>query len=163
MSGDAVGRPDGVAGGGEAGPSAAAGTPRRRLLDWMARGVLSLWALGGAWVLVSFLKPLKRRLGDRVIEVGRSGDLAPGRGRLVRFGREPIWVVRTPQGALVAVSAVCTHLRCVLDWDERRGVLACPCHEGSFDSSGNVLGGPPPAPLARYRVEESLGRIYVRV
>ena len=51
---------------------------------------------------------------------GRSrGLLLPGQARLVRHGREPVWVVRTVAGELVGVSAVCTHLHCVLDFDRK--------------------------------------------
>ena len=50
-----------------------------------------------------------------------------------------------------AVSAVCTHLRCILNYDRERHGFICPCHAGRFDLAGNVLGGPhrgrwPPTP-----------------
>ena len=138
---------------------------RRRLLGWLSRGFLSLWAVGLAWMAAGFLKPPRSResLGQRVVRVGPEDSLLPGQALLVRHGREPVFVLRTAAGELVALSAVCTHVRCVLEWNRERQTLDCPCHEGAFDFNGNVLSGPPPRPLRRYRVETRLGQIYLHV
>ncbi|MDH3744191.1 MAG: Rieske (2Fe-2S) protein [Acidobacteriota bacterium] len=139
--------------------------PRRRFLAWLTRGFLSLWGLGLAWVLASFFKPPKLggSVAERVIKVGPDESIRVGQARLVRHGRAPVWVIRNRDGALVALSGICTHLRCVLDWDESRNELDCPCHEGRFDLNGNVLGGPAPRSLAKYRVETRLGQIYLHL
>jgi cytochrome b6-f complex iron-sulfur subunit len=55
-------------------------------------------------------------------------------------------VVRTPQG-FRAYSAICTHLGCIVAWNEQRRQIDCPCHAGVFDISGRVVSGPPPRPL----------------
>ncbi len=138
---------------------------RRRLLGWLSRGFLSLWAVGLAWVVAGFLKPPRSResLGQGVLKVGPESSFLPGQGRLVRHGREPVFVVRTTAGELIGVSAVCTHLHCVLDFDPAQARLSCPCHEGSFDLSGNVLSGPPPRSLQTYRVETRLGQVYLHL
>ena len=138
---------------------------RRRLLGWLSRGFLSLWAVGLGWLVLGFLKPPRSResLGQGVIKVGPESDLLPGQARLVRHGREPVFVVRTTAGEFIGVSAVCTHLHCVLGYDRAREQLACPCHEGSFDLSGNVLSGPPPRSLRTYRVETRLGQVYLHL
>ena len=138
---------------------------RRRLLGWLSRGFLSLWAVGLAWMVAAFLKPPRSRdsLGERVIKVGSDSELLPGQARLVRHGSEPIFVVRAAGGELIGLSAVCTHLHCVLDWDQDQGHLACPCHDGAFDLNGNVLTGPPPRPLERYAVETRLDQIYLHL
>ncbi|MDH3403768.1 MAG: Rieske (2Fe-2S) protein [Acidobacteriota bacterium] len=138
---------------------------RRRLLTWLARGFLSLWGLGFAWLVTSFLKPPRsqRSLTQRVIELGPLESMPVGRARMVRHGRDPVFVVRTDESTFVGLSGVCTHLRCVLTWDEDVSALACPCHNGAFDLSGNVTKGPPPRPLTRYRVETSLGKVYLHL
>ncbi len=151
---------------GEREASGRAGRPtRRRLLGWLSRGFLSLWAVGLAWLVAGFLKPPRSResLGQGVVKVGPESELPPGQARLVRHGREPVFVVRTAAGEWIGVSAVCTHLHCVLDWDQEQRQLACPCHEGAFDLNGNVLTGPPPRPLRRYRVETRLETIYLHL
>lgn len=149
----------------EANADSASRPSRRSLLGWLSRGFLSLWAVGLAWVVVGFLKPPRSResLGQGVVKVGHETDLLPGQAQLVRHGREPVFVVRTAAGELIGVSAVCTHLHCVLDFDRAQSRLVCPCHEGSFDLSGNVLTGPPPRPLLTYRVETRLGQVYLHL
>ncbi len=149
----------------EKGNNAAAEPSRRRFLGWLSRGFLALWAVGLGWVVAAFLKPPRSRqsLGERVIKVGAESDLQPGQALLVRHGREPIFVVRTAAGALIGLSGVCTHVHCVLAWDRQHQQLACPCHDGAFDLNGNVLRGPPPRSLQRFRVETRLGQIYLHL
>lgn len=138
---------------------------RRRFLKWLGRGFLSLWGLGFAWVIASFLKPpqSRRSLAERVIKVGPLDSLPVGGAKLVRHGREPIFVIREDEQTLVGLAGVCTHLHCVLDWDEKQRLLDCPCHEGAFDVNGNVIKGPPLRPLERFRVETQLGQVYIHL
>ncbi|NNL14814.1 MAG: Rieske (2Fe-2S) protein [Acidimicrobiia bacterium] len=52
-----------------------------------------------------------------------------------------------------AMSAVCTHLGCTVNPDEKAGEgFRCPCHGSVFDEDGRVLEGPAPAPLPCYAV-----------
>jgi len=64
---------------------------------------------------------------------------------------------------LTAFSAVCSHLGCIVDWDSRQEQFLCPCHGGRYDINGNVIGGPPPAPLTRLPVENRDGKIFVGI
>ncbi len=105
----------------------------------------------------------RRRLGERVIEAGTVDSLPVGQARMVRFGREPIYVIRTSEETLIGLAGACTHLHCVLDWNEEQRSLDCPCHRGGFDLNGTVLSGPASRSLERYTVETRLGRIYVRI
>jgi cytochrome b6-f complex iron-sulfur subunit len=138
---------------------------RRWFLRWLARGFLSLWGIAFAWVVTAFLKaPESRRsLTERIVKVGSIDSIPIGGAQLVRHGEEPILVIRHSEDELVAVSAVCTHLHCMLTWNDAEGIVNCPCHQGSFDINGNVLGGPPPGPLDRFRVDVHLGQIYLHV
>jgi len=74
-------------------------------------------------------------------------------------GHEAI-IVPTAEGYR-ALSTTCTHLGCHVYWEPENHRFFCPCHEGVFDINGNVVSGPPPAPLRQYRVEEESGAIYV--
>lgn len=138
---------------------------RRKALRWMSNGFLSLWGLAFFYVIGSFMKTPheRRRLGERVIEAGTVDSLPVGQARMVRYGREPIYVIRTGEETLIGLSGVCTHLHCVLDWNDGQRSLDCPCHKGAFDLNGNVLGGPASSSLRRYAIETRLGRIYVRI
>ncbi|MFQ5637499.1 MAG: ubiquinol-cytochrome c reductase iron-sulfur subunit [bacterium] len=55
-----------------------------------------------------------------------------------------VFVLRDREG-FRALSAVCTHLGCIVsevDWG-----FTCPCHGSRFDKQGNVIGGPAPKAL----------------
>jgi thiosulfate dehydrogenase [quinone] large subunit len=71
----------------------------------------------------------------------------------------PDIVIREPNGALVAYSAVCTHAGCTVGYEG--GQIVCPCHGAVYDpNSGAVISGPAPAPLASRKVTEQGGEIY---
>jgi cytochrome b6-f complex iron-sulfur subunit len=86
-----------------------------------------------------------------------------GEARMVRHGVTPFFVIRLDQTRVVAMSAVCTHVRCILGYDRDKKVIVCPCHDGRFDLAGNVLSGPPQRPLPAYSVSVRAGEIFVRV
>ncbi|MBS1844353.1 MAG: Rieske 2Fe-2S domain-containing protein [Actinobacteria bacterium] len=72
---------------------------------------------------------------------------------------EPDIVIRDSQGNLTAFSAVCTHAGCTVGF--QGGVIVCPCHGGEYNAeTGEVIAGPPPAPLAPKKVMEAGGQIY---
>ncbi|WP_114313680.1 ubiquinol-cytochrome c reductase iron-sulfur subunit [Thermus caldifontis] len=51
---------------------------------------------------------------------------------------------------IVAFSAVCTHLGCIISqWVADRKAGLCPCHGGTFDfaQGAKVVAGPPPRPV----------------
>jgi ubiquinol-cytochrome c reductase iron-sulfur subunit len=62
----------------------------------------------------------------------------------------------------IAYSAICTHLGCVVAWNDMLGVIQCPCHDGRFNPlSGTVISGPPPAPLPSLTVKVEGDQIYL--
>ena len=68
-------------------------------------------------------------------------------------------VIRDSAGNLKAFSAVCTHAGCTVGYES--GVIVCPCHGGEYSAeTGEVIAGPPPAPLAAKQVLEAGGQIY---
>lgn len=62
------------------------------------------------------------------------------------------WVVKKPDGQVVAFAPNCTHLGCAYHWDEPTRHFVCPCHTSAFSIDGQVLAGPAPRPLDRYAV-----------
>ncbi len=138
---------------------------RRQFLNWMSKAFLGLWALAGAGVIGTYLRApeRERRIAEHTVRVGLLEELRIGEARLVRHGTTPFFVIRTDASRVVALSAVCTHVRCILGFDRERRVLQCPCHDGRFDLTGNVLGGPPSRPLRAYEVAVRAGEVYVQL
>ena len=63
---------------------------------------------------------------------------------------------------LRCISAVCTHLGCLVKWDADKTVYQCPCHGASFAADGQCLTGPAsrPLPFARLSIDSD-GRLVV--
>jgi cytochrome b6-f complex iron-sulfur subunit len=144
---------------------APAGSTRRGFLGWMSRALLGLWGAGAAGAVLAYLRAPEKehRIAERTVRVGPLEDLRIGEARFVRHGTTPFFVVRTDAGRVVALSAVCTHVRCILGFDREKRAIVCPCHDGRFDLAGNVLSGPPPRPLRSYEAAVRAGEVYVRL
>jgi glycine/D-amino acid oxidase-like deaminating enzyme/nitrite reductase/ring-hydroxylating ferredoxin subunit len=69
-------------------------------------------------------------------------DIRPGEGRVVRRGAKKIAAYRDEQGQLHEKSAVCTHLKCIVEWNGAEKSWDCPCHGSRFDPYGEVINGP---------------------
>lgn len=74
-------------------------------------------------------------------------DLAPGEALVCRVDGGQTAAYRDEAGRLHAVSAVCTHLRCIVGWNEAEKSWDCPCHGSRFSVDGDVLHGPAVTPL----------------
>ena len=75
------------------------------------------------------------------------GNLAPGEARVESWGFDKYASYRDPSGRLFTVSAVCTHLGCIVRWNPAETSWDCPCHGSRFDPTGRVLHGPATRPL----------------
>jgi glycine/D-amino acid oxidase-like deaminating enzyme/nitrite reductase/ring-hydroxylating ferredoxin subunit len=85
-----------------------------------------------------------RFVSDRVANPGRRSvdDLAPGEGDIVRHEGGKVAAYRDDDGAVVAVSATCTHLGCQVNFNAAERSWDCPCHGSRFAPDGSVLQGP---------------------
>jgi len=130
---------------------------RRRLIGyaWVAAGAVVMGEL--IFGTFAFLWP--RRKGPKVETVfiaGKTSDFKVG--EVIPFRKERAFVLRT-EGGFLAISAICTHLHCIVNWNEVFKKFECPCHGAKFNQNGEVLEGPPPRPLDLYKlqiVEEKL-------
>ncbi len=75
-------------------------------------------------------------------EVEGVDEIANGEGAVLRRGLGKIAVHRDREGRLHALSAKCTHLGCVVQWNRTERTWDCPCHGSRFDPRGRVLNGP---------------------
>ncbi len=73
--------------------------------------------------------------GGRWYPVAEFADLPPGIARSVTAGAVPAFVLR--EGDTVrAISRVCTHMGCLLNFDAGESEIRCPCHGAVFDLTG---------------------------
>ena len=82
-------------------------------------------------------------------------EVAPGDGAVLKLNGEQVAVHRDERGNVHAVSAVCTHLRCVVGWNPADRTWDCPCHGSRFDVDGGVIHGPATTDLERKSVDGS--------
>ncbi|MFM2225071.1 MAG: hypothetical protein RJA07_1273 [Bacteroidota bacterium] len=64
-------------------------------------------------------------------------------------------VICTAANTYTALSETCTHNGCSMSYSNSVNQVVCPCHNGRFDMSGNVVSGPPPSPIKKYTVSKS--------
>ncbi|MGE3961039.1 MAG: FAD-dependent oxidoreductase [Dehalococcoidia bacterium] len=69
-------------------------------------------------------------------------EIAPGEAAVGELNGERAAVSRDPDGTLQAVSAICTHMGCVVGWNGAMRTWDCPCHGSSFSRDGKLLHGP---------------------
>ncbi len=74
-------------------------------------------------------------------------EVAPGEGCIVKTDDGEEAVYRAPDGAVYAVSSICTHMGCKVHWNPAELSWDCPCHGSRFDIHGAVLEGPAQKPL----------------
>jgi Rieske Fe-S protein len=74
---------------------------------------------------------------------------------------EPILLIRGEGEKLTALSAVCTHLDCLVGFRKSNNDILCKCHNSSFTIDGIPVEGPAKKPLPKYHTELKNGIVYV--
>jgi cytochrome b6-f complex iron-sulfur subunit len=138
---------------------------RRQVVIYLL-GFSVVATLGGVLTpIIGYLWPPTRAStgGSGRVEIGKTADFAAGQGKVIPVNDKPVIVVNTAPGGLRAFSAICTHLGCIVNWDETRRLILCPCHDGLFNpSTGAVISGPPPSPLPQLELTVEGDAVYVR-
>lgn len=80
-------------------------------------------------------------LGDRLKGLQGGSDVKPGEGKIVMSHGKQLAVYRDDEKTHV-VSAVCTHLGCIVNWNNAEKSWDCPCHGARYDCDGQVIHGP---------------------
>ncbi|MFH8439010.1 FAD-dependent oxidoreductase [Streptomyces sp. NPDC018007] len=113
----------------------------------------------GSALLGQQVEVAKHFAGDRlrVTRVETVGAIPPGGGAVVRVGGRRCAVHRSQDGTVRAVSARCTHLGCLVSFNEAETTWECPCHGSRFGVDGAVLQGPATQPLEQVEVEDEQG------
>jgi glycine/D-amino acid oxidase-like deaminating enzyme/nitrite reductase/ring-hydroxylating ferredoxin subunit len=92
-----------------------------------------------------------RFVADRLkgAEVPGLEALEPGQGALTEVDGKRVAAYRAPDGQLTLLSATCTHLGCIVQFNEAERSWDCPCHGSRFDTAGEVVDGPAVRPLPK--------------
>ena len=132
---------------------------RRELFSyaWGAAIALFLAEVGGITLIFSLPRFKEGEFGGR-FEIGRVDRFDEGSVTLFREGR--FFLVRQG-GEFTALYQVCTHLGCLVRWDEDSQAYSCPCHGAKFARDGGYISGPPPRSLDSFAVEVVDGRVVV--
>ena len=78
---------------------------------------------------------------------GSLEDLEPGAAAVLEVDGKQTAAYRDEQGTVHAVSSVCTHMGCTVEWNDGERSWDCPCHGSRFGCDGEVLHGPATRPL----------------
>jgi menaquinol-cytochrome c reductase iron-sulfur subunit len=147
---------------------------RRAFYIGFINGAMSLIGLALAVpAAIYLLFPPKLRKGQEWVETSDLSTIPTGTPTEVFFQRTSVdgwkvtnvkataWVVKKPNNDVVAFSPQCTHLACAYHWDEGSHTFMCPCHNSVFSIDGQVLGGPAPRPLDRFRTKIEGGKLEI--
>ena len=81
-------------------------------------------------------------------------NIARGEGAIVQLGSSKAAVYRDEDGKLHAMSPVCTHMKCIVEWNSVEKTWDCPCHGSRYDPYGHVINGPARKNLPHRGLEE---------
>jgi cytochrome b6-f complex iron-sulfur subunit len=130
--------------------------PRRRsFLNWLLGGSAAGLFASVVYPVARFVSPPDvPEAATNQIEAGSTSDpeLVENGFKIVRFGSDPVIVVRVSDTEYRAFAATCTHLDCIVEYRQDKRLLWCWCHNGAYDLQGRNVAGPPPRPLEAYQV-----------
>jgi cytochrome b6-f complex iron-sulfur subunit len=129
--------------------------PRRRFLNWFLGTSFGALLASVLYPVIRFASP--PRIPEATTSQVEAGDVSDpllmARGfKIVRFGAEPVILLKVTDGEYRAFSATCTHLDCIVGFQKDRSRIFCNCHGGAYDLNGRNVSGPPPRPLTAFKV-----------
>lgn len=135
----------------------------RRMFEHLALLFFPVAYAGGLLAAaLSFLRPLARRPLQKKVQLREDRSYFDDADEPVKLelNGKKVYVLKVGD-SLRAFDARCTHLDCNVKWKE--GAFLCPCHNGEFNSSGEVTRKPPPSPLKEFviKVDDASGAVVV--
>lgn len=127
---------------------------RRKFLNLIIGGSLLGWLSSVFYPIYSYLKPPKiPEANVSSVKAGVASEFPGNSGKIVKFGRKPVILVKTDAGEFHALTATCTHLDCIVQYKADTRQIWCACHNGIYDLQGRNISGPPPKPLEEFKVD----------
>lgn len=133
---------------------------RRRFLSILLTALGSTAIASFAYPLLRFVAPPKMKTNIQKLTI-RKDDIASGEAKEIVLGSTPAIIINVAGKGYIALTRVCTHLGCLVQYDKGEQKLVCPCHAGFFDLEGHVLSGPPPKPLQTLPLSVEGGNIII--
>lgn len=134
---------------------------KRELMNLVLVNSLSFSCLPLVGGYLYFLMPKIENNGDFGLKVKDKNSLDvnerewignhpyPNRDLVQGLNGDPHYLITNKDNNLenYAINAICTHLGCVVPWNEAEQKFMCPCHGSQYDKNGKVIRGPAPNSL----------------
>ena len=69
-------------------------------------------------------------------------NIKPHSGDIIELDGKKVGVYRDKENKIHAINPICTHLGCLLTWNDIDKTWDCPCHGSRYDAMGKNLYGP---------------------
>jgi cytochrome b6-f complex iron-sulfur subunit len=128
---------------------------RRRFINWFLGTSFGALIAAVIYPVIRYMSPPRiPEPSTAQVEAGETNDpaLLEKGFKIVRFGSDPVIVIRAGDNDFRALTATCTHLDCIVGYQKDQNRIWCNCHGGSYDLLGRNVGGPPPRPLTALKV-----------
>ncbi len=89
---------------------------------------------------------IKGRLEEVAVQ---QDNIQKNNGTVVEEKGSKVAIYKDGEGNITKLDPICTHLGCVVSWNEEEKTWDCPCHRSRFKPTGEVISGPATRPLAR--------------
>lgn len=110
----------------------------------------------------SYLLPEGREKTYHKYLVAKHDELTIGKAKEITLAERPVFVVHLESGYKV-FSGICTHLGCIVRWEDQKNHFLCPCHQGVFSKTGEVISGPPPRALDEFQVKVEDNLVFIMI
>ncbi len=135
---------------------------RRTFLNTLFGGWLVAFFSGTGVALMRFAFPTLGKEPDFVV-LNRKDfmDLPDNSIKRFPWGGTVGLYFKKPDGSVLALKGVCTHMECNVEYKPAEKKFYCPCHQGWFDDNGKNIAGPPPKPLERFVITEEGDKLII--
>jgi cytochrome b6-f complex iron-sulfur subunit len=129
---------------------------RRKFFTTIGNGASGLVLLGSLGVTLEYLTPNVLLEIPKVFKVGPIDNIQLD--SVIYNPEHRVFVMREKEGYFYAISSICTHLGCNTNWNPAgdvnhpEGIITCPCHGSKFTKLGEVIEGPAPRPLDKFKL-----------
>lgn len=130
-------------------------TGRRSFVNWFLGTSLGALCVSVVYPVIRFVSPPNvPEATTNQVNAGLTTDpeMMEKKFKIVRFGADPVILVHAGEEDYRAFAATCTHLDCVVEYQDAQRRIWCNCHNGEYDLQGRNVAGPPPKPLEVFTV-----------